>query len=127
MTWLCSAACSATADWAVFPDVSALLCTFRRCSSVLPCLDATFLAYRGDFYQQTFGTAMGSPVSVTVANLVMEDVEQRALSSYPSPPPFWKRYVDDTLTALHRDQVQCFQFTIEMESAGTLPFIIISA
>ena len=52
------------------------------------CLDATFLAYRGDFYQQTFGTAMGSPVSVTVANLIMEDVEQRALSSYPSPPPF---------------------------------------
>ena len=38
-------------------------------------LDATFLAYRGDFYQQTFGTAMGSPVSVTLANLVMEDVE----------------------------------------------------
>ena len=94
------------------------------------CLDATFLAYREDFYQQTFGTAMGSPVSVTVANLIMEDVEQRALSSYPSPPPFWKRYVDDTLTALHRDQVQCFhsiestiQFTIEMESAGTLPFL----
>ena len=72
------------------------------------CLDATFLSYRGDFYQQTFGTAMGSPVSVTVANLVMEDVEQRALSSYPSPPPFWKRYVDDTLTALPQDQVQCF-------------------
>ena len=98
------------------------------------CLDATFLAYRGDFYQQTFGTAMGSPVSVTVANLVMEDVEQRALSSYPSPPPFWKRYVDDTLTALQWDQVQCFhehlnsiestiQFTIEMESVGTLPFL----
>ena len=98
------------------------------------CLDATFLSYRGDFYQQTFSTAMGSPVSVTVANLVMEDVEQRALSSYPSPPPFWKRYVDDTLTALPQDQVQCFhkhlnsieptiQFTIEMESTGTLPFL----
>ena len=37
------------------------------------CLDATFLSYRGDFYQQTFGTAMGSPVSVTVANLVAGD------------------------------------------------------
>ena len=50
--------------------------------------------------------AMGSPVSVTVANLVMEDAEQRALSSYPSPAPFWRRYVDDTLTALPQDQVQ---------------------
>ena len=54
------------------------------------CLDATYLAYRGEFYQQTFGTAMGSPVSVTVANLVMEDVEERALSTYEVPPPSGK-------------------------------------
>ena len=40
------------------------------------CMDATYLAYRGEVYQQVYGTAMGSPVSVTVANLVMEDVEQ---------------------------------------------------
>ena len=45
------------------------------------CLSATFLGYRGMVYRQTFGTAMGSPVSVTVANLVMEDVEQRALAT----------------------------------------------
>ena len=63
-------------------------------------LDATFVAYQGNWYQQTFGTAMGSPVSVTVANLVMEDVEERALASYPTPPPFWKRFVDDTCTAI---------------------------
>ena len=98
------------------------------------CLDATFLAYRGELYQQSFGTAMGSPVSVTVANLVMEDVESRALSTHPVPPPFWKRYVDDTLTVLPQDEVQHFhehlnsieatiQFTIEMESEGTLPFL----
>ena len=29
-------ACSATANWAVFPNASALLCSFRQCSSVLP-------------------------------------------------------------------------------------------
>ena len=52
------------------------------------CLNATYLAYQGQFYQQSFGTAMGSPVSVTVVNLVMEDVEQRALSTYSHPPPF---------------------------------------
>jgi len=62
------------------------------------CLDDTYLAYRGEVYQQVYGTAMGSPVSVTVVNLVMEDVEQRALPTYASPPPFWKGYVDDTIT-----------------------------
>ena len=75
---------------------------------------------------------MGSRVLVTVANLVMEDVEQRALSSYLSSTPSWKRY--DTLTALPQDQVQYFyehlnsmestiQFTIEMELTGILPFL----
>ena len=64
------------------------------------CLSATYLAFRGAFYQQVFGTAMGSPVSVTVANLVMEDMEARALSMFTPPPLFWKRYVDDTCCAL---------------------------
>ena len=35
------------------------------------CLDATFLSFRGSVYKQVHGTAMGSPVSVVVANLVM--------------------------------------------------------
>ena len=41
-------------------------------------LDATYLAYRGEYYQQMYGTAVGSPVSVMVVNLVIEDVEERA-------------------------------------------------
>ena len=39
------------------------------------CLSATFMAFRGSMFQQTFRTAMGLPVSVTIANLVIEDVE----------------------------------------------------
>ena len=41
------------------------------------CLNATYLSFRGSFYQQCFATAMGSPVSGTVANLVMETVGSR--------------------------------------------------
>ena len=52
------------------------------------CLRTTFLQFRGKAYQQVHGTAMGSPVSVVIANLVMEDVEQRALATFHSPPCF---------------------------------------
>ena len=49
---------------------------------VARCLDATISSFRGKVYKQVYGTAMGSPVSVVVANLVMEDVEERALESF---------------------------------------------
>lgn len=65
------------------------------------CLNATYVTFKGVHYQQTFGTAMGSPVSVTVANLVMEEIEETALSTYSGTPPrFWKQYVDETCTAV---------------------------
>ena len=43
------------------------------------CLNKTFFVYDGTYYQQVFGTAIGSPASAVIANLVMEDVEQRGL------------------------------------------------
>ena len=77
---------------------------------------------------------MGSPVSVTIADLVMEDVEERALKSFPSQLPFWKQYVDDTCTAMDPDQLEVFHshlnsiepsinFTYEVEMGGKLPFL----
>ena len=45
-------------------------------------LNATFLNFRGVHYRQCFSTAMGSPVSVTIANLVMEEIEERALFTF---------------------------------------------
>ena len=77
---------------------------------------------------------MGSPVSVVVANLVMEDIEQKALSTFHSPPRFWKWYVDNTCAALLVDLADSFhahlnsidfniQFTVEKESDGQLPFL----
>ena len=104
------------------------------CSLLKLCLEATYLSFRGKIYQQVHGTAMGSPVSVVVANLVMEDIEQKALSTFHTPPRFWKQYVDDTYTILPGDLVNFFhshlnsidnniQFTVEKESDGQLPFL----
>ena len=45
------------------------------------CLTSTFFSFEGEFYEQTCGVAMGSPLSPIVANLFMEDFESKALSS----------------------------------------------
>ena len=52
------------------------------------CLDATFLSFRGKVYRRVHRTAMGFPVFVVIAILVMEDVEEGALTSFHSPPRF---------------------------------------
>ena len=72
------------------------------------CLNATYMQFQNVVYQQVHGTSMGSPVSITIANLVMEDIEQRALSTFRTPLPFWKRYADDTCTAIQPCKIEEF-------------------
>ena len=64
------------------------------------CLNTAEFVYIGTYYQQGFGTAMGSPVSAAVS-LVMEDEEQRALASLPI-----QRYVDDVISAVSVNKVE---------------------
>ena len=52
------------------------------------CLLSTNFYYNGTVYQQIFGIAMGSPVSVVVANIVMEHIEDTALNMSPVPMIF---------------------------------------
>ena len=76
-----------------------------------------------------FSTAMGSPVSVTIDNLVMEDVEQRAISNFHTTPLFWNRYVDDVITVLtindrHLNSLEpSIQFTFEVEKECKLTYL----
>ena len=101
-------------------------------------LTTTYFVFRGQVYQQKFGTAMGSPVSPIVANLFMEDLEQRAIESAPEElrPKLWKRYVDDTLEVIKRGKVEewsthlnsmdptgSIKFTYEEETNNTIPFL----
>ena len=68
------------------------------------CLQSNFFQYDGNFYQQLHSTVMGSPVSVVVAEIEMQRLEEKALATYPDPPSFWYRYVDDTLTSLKKSE-----------------------
>ena len=58
--------------------------------------------------------------------MVMEDVEQRALGTSPVKLYFWKRYVDDVISAVSGNEVErllshlnsvktAIQFTLEHE------------
>ena len=77
---------------------------------------------------------MGSPVSATVANLVMEYVEESAISTVPHVPRWWNRYMDDSHACLQKEYVQEFhdhlnsinhhiQFTKEVEQNNCLSFL----
>ena len=72
------------------------------------CLASTYFTYQGKFFEQTEGTAMGSPISPIVANLLMEDLEIKALATSPHQPSLWKRFVDDTFIIIkkaHKDSL----------------------
>ncbi|CAK1598337.1 unnamed protein product [Parnassius mnemosyne] len=98
------------------------------------CLTSGYLLWKEEFYMQVDGVAMGSPVSPVVADIFMEDFEEKALLTAPVNPRFYKRYVDDTFTILPSDKVTAFlnhlnsinpkiQFTMELEANNTLAFL----
>ena len=61
------------------------------------CLNNMYFIFQGKFYQQIFRVPMGSPISVTIANLVMEHIEIKGINSFFSSPKLWLRFVDNTI------------------------------
>ena len=72
------------------------------------CLKSTYFTFQGKHYEQLEGAAMGSSISPIVANLYMENLKVKAISTAPHTPYLWKRYVDDTFTIIkspHRKEL----------------------
>jgi hypothetical protein len=59
-------------------------------------LTSTYFFFDGQYFEQTNGLAMGSPLSSVVSNFFVEDFEERAPSQATLKPTCWYRYVDDT-------------------------------
>ena len=72
------------------------------------CLKTTYFIFQGKFFEQVKGAAMGSPINPIVANLFMEDLEVKALSTAPTPPTLWKRFVDDTFIIIKKSSKESF-------------------
>ena len=79
------------------------------------------------------GTPMGSPVSVVIAEIVMQDIEKQIMNNNDSIF-FWYHFVDDIIACIPRNEVQVLlqsinsinpniQFTFEMEENNQINFL----
>ena len=79
---------------------------------------------------------MGSPLSPMVANIFMENFENKSLDSFPMKPSRWKRFLDDTNVVWPhgKEELQNFfqhlssileeiKFPMELEDNGSIPFL----
>ncbi|XP_076056169.1 uncharacterized protein LOC143034110 [Oratosquilla oratoria] len=98
------------------------------------CLDSTYFRFREHIYHQRKGTPMGSPISVVVAEVVMQQFEAELLRTVPLSLKLWVRYVDDVFTVMQDKDFDPFftrlnslgpaiQFSMELEVNGVLPFL----
>ena len=53
------------------------------------------IQFNGDNYLQIRGTAMGTRVAPSYANLFMQQLEATLLANYTLKPKIWLRYIDD--------------------------------
>jgi len=96
-------------------------------------LTSTYFCFDGQFCEEIDGVAMGSPLSLIIANFFMEDFEKKAIEQATHKPVCWFIYVDDTffiwphgqeklteflnhLSGLHNK----IQFTTEKDEGGHL-------
>lgn len=99
-------------------------------------LTSTFFCFEGEFFEQTCGVTMGSPLSPIVANFFMEDFKAKASVSARLLPRLWKRYVEDTNVIWSHGQEEldvffnhlncqssAIKFTMEKEVDGCIPFL----
>ena len=90
--------------------------------------------FEGNLYEQVDGVAMGSPLGPLMANAFMCNIEKQ-LETENKMPAFYKRYVDDTLSAMPdveaaidflttlNNSHPSIDFTMELEENGRLPFL----
>ena len=97
------------------------------------CLESICFSFRKKLYKQISGTPMGSPVSVVVAEIVIQHMERKIFdSNYDFL--FWYHYVDDILTCIPKNEIKQIllfinsinrniQFTLEQEENNIINFL----
>lgn len=62
------------------------------------------------FYHQIKGTAMGTKMAPTYANLFMGMLESRLLQHSPTKPRIWKRFIDDIFCIIPNGAIEAPRF-----------------
>ena len=95
---------------------------------------APFKDINGDVYIQKDGLAMGGPLSCTLANYFMCEVENKILENVHIKPHLYARYIDDIFLEISNEkeliylkslfiQESGLNFTHEMNVNNVLPFL----
>ena len=93
------------------------------------CLTLTNFQYNDKHYKWLHGIAWA-----LVAEIVMQNIEEQARATYAWSIPLWLCYVDDTVTAVHKEEIDDFhehlnrrkvdiKFSKEIEENGKIPFL----
>ncbi|XP_071944425.1 uncharacterized protein [Antedon mediterranea] len=101
-------------------------------------VNTAYFSFGNIIYRQKSGIAMGSPISLIVANLFLEWLETEAISRANDNirPTYWRRYVDDVLAVVEKESIEdlnkhlntidptkSIKFTTERMTDNTLPFL----
>ena len=86
------------------------LCTKELMKIIKLSFKANFFRYGRHVYKQIKGTPMGSPSSVVIAEIAMQNIEKPIFQSINHL--FWFRYVDDIIACVSKDSVDDILMTI---------------
>jgi len=80
-------------------------------------LTKNYFQFVDQMYHQVQGTAMGTRMAPSYANLFMADLEEKLLAGYHIKPILWKRYIDDILIVWPGDQDSLRDFVRYLNNA----------
>lgn len=100
-------------------------------------MDNSYLQFRGKFYRQTHGTAMGVALAPFLSSDLFLGSFEKEIVDEDWFPRIWHRYVDDVFAVIKKSQLENIieklnqkyakiQFTHEIELDNKLPFLDIT-
>ncbi|XP_075733051.1 uncharacterized protein LOC142775496 [Rhipicephalus microplus] len=98
------------------------------------CPFSTYISHKRTIFRQNSGTVMVASISVRMANLTKEYIEEKTLSSFSPRPKLFLRYMNDCFCATKTSEIKNFrqpfdsvhpalQFWAEWESYCSIPFL----